>query len=64
MDYLLVLIKKFHKNINYSVLLVLISDKTRNYSPLATSCRIGFELLPLAYLIYPTKVFYSCLKLI
>jgi hypothetical protein len=29
------------------------------YSPLAKSCRIGFELLPLACLIYPTKVFYS-----
>ncbi|KAI5572385.1 hypothetical protein BDE02_10G008800 [Populus trichocarpa] len=29
------------------------------YCPLAKSCRIGFELLPLACLIYPTKVFYS-----
>ena len=60
MDYLLVLIKKFLKNINYSVLLVPTFDKTTNYSPLVKSCRVGFELLPLAYLIYPTIVFYSC----
>jgi len=43
-----------------SVLLVPTFDKTTNYSPLAKSCRIGFELLPLAYLIYPKKMFYSC----
>jgi hypothetical protein len=59
LDYLLQLIKKFPKNINYSVSLVPTFHKTTNYSPLAKSCRVGFELLPLAYLIYPTIVYYS-----
>jgi hypothetical protein len=59
LDYLLQLIKKFHKNINYSVSLVPTFHKTTNYSPLAKSCHVGFELLPLAYLIYPTIVYYS-----
>jgi hypothetical protein len=52
--------ESFRFNHPNSVLLVLTFDKTTNYSPLAKSCRIGFELLPLAYLIYPKKVFYSC----